>query len=84
MAQLTSVPASAGADAVEAAWSKARSYATGAVVTGSGDWDSMEPGYWVVVAPGPFASVEEARSYCAAIDHPAAADCLPRELTDRR
>lgn len=82
VAQLTSVPKSAGSSEVEAAWSTARAQAPGAVVTSSDGWDTLEPGYWVVVAPGPFASVDEVRSYCASIDGPTRADCLPRQLTD--
>jgi cell division septation protein DedD len=84
VAQLTSVPTSAGSDAVENAWSKARSYASGAVVTRSDDWSSMEPGYWVVVDAGPFESADEARAFCASVEHGEEADCLPRELRGRR
>jgi eukaryotic-like serine/threonine-protein kinase len=84
VAQLTSVPTSAGTAAIEAAWREARSYAAGAVVTRSDEWSSLEPGFWVILAPGPFDGPEDARAYCAAIDHRAREDCIPRELTGRR
>lgn len=84
IAQLTSVPASTGEDAIEAAWSEARSDAAGAVVTRSDDWSSLERGFWVVVAPGPFSDADDARAYCARIPDSARTDCLPRELTGRR
>lgn len=83
IAQLTSVPASTGEAAIEAAWSEARSTAPGAVVTRSDHWNSFAPGFWVVVAPGPFRDVEEARAYCATIPD-TRTDCLPRQLTGRR
>lgn len=84
VAQLTSVPTSAGSEAVENAWSKARSYASGAVVTRSDDWSSLERGYWVVVDAGPFESADEVRAFCASVAHGEEADCLPRELSGRR
>lgn len=84
VAQLTSVPTSAGSEAVENAWSKARSYASGAVVTHSNDWRSLEPGYWVVVDAGPFESADDVRAFCASVAHGEEADCLPRELSGRR
>lgn len=84
IAQLTSVPASAGPDAIEAAWSQARSDAPGAVVARSDDWSSLQPGYWVVVSSGPFADVDDVRTYCASIPPDARTDCLARQLTGRR
>lgn len=84
IAQLTSVPASAGPDAIEAAWSQARSDAPGAVVTRSDDWSSLQPGYWVVVSSGPFADVDDVRTYCASIPQGARTECLARQLTGRR
>ncbi len=84
IAQLTSVPASAGPDAIEAAWSQARSDAPGAVVARSDDWSSLQPGYWVVVSSGPFADVDDVRTYCASIPPGARTECLARQLTGRR
>lgn len=84
VAQLTSVPTSAGPDAVENAWSKARAYASGAVVTMSDEWVSLQPGYWVIIDEGPFASPAEVQDFCASVGHTEGGSCLPRELTSRR
>ena len=83
VAQLTSVPASAGDDSLAAAFERVRADAPGAVVTRSDDWPALQPGYWVVVAPGPFGSEDEARSFCARIGR-GGDECLARMLTDRR
>ena len=80
VAQLSSVPASATASEVDAAWQRVNGSAPGAVVTRSDEWSSLSPGYWVILDPGPFASADEARSFCARIQR----DCLPRELSGRR
>ncbi len=84
IAQLTSVPASAGADMVEQEWRRSRADAPDAVVTQSDDWTSMSPGYWVVLDAGPFASADAVRSFCASIGHADSSDCLARQLTGRR
>ena len=83
IAQLTSVPTSAGADAVDSAWSTATAYAADAVVTRSDDWTSLEPGYWVVVDTGPFGSADDVRAFCASIGHADQSDCLARQLSGR-
>ena len=84
IAQLTSVPATAGGARVDDAWRVASAYSSGAVVTRSDEWVSLQPGYWVVVDPGPFGSAADVRSHCEAIGHADRDDCLPRELTGRR
>ncbi len=84
IAQLTSVPTSAGTDAVEAAWHKATTYAADAVVARSDAWTSLQPGYWVVVDTGPFGSADDVRAFCASIDHADQSDCLARQLSGRR
>lgn len=84
VAQLTSVPTSAGPDAAERAWSEARAYASGAVVANSDDWSSLQPGFWVVVDDGPFDSADEVQAFCASLEHASGSDCMPRELTGRR
>ncbi len=84
IAQLTSVPTSAGTDAVDSAWSKATTYAADAVVTRSDDWSSLEPGYWVVLDTGPFGSADDVRAFCASIGHADQSDCLARQLSGRR
>lgn len=79
VAQLTSVPYSAGTDRLETSWETARRFAPDAVATRSDDWSSLRDGFWVLVEPGPFASADDVRTFCAAVD----GDCLPRELTGR-
>ena len=83
VAQLTSVPYSAGTARLEAAWEAARAYATDAVAARSDDWTSLRDGYWVLVDPGPFSSADDVRSFCAAAGHADRDDCLPRELDGR-
>jgi hypothetical protein len=84
VAQLVSVPTSAGTARVEDAWRAARSYADGAVVARSDEWPSMQPGFWVVVDPGPFTSADDVRAFCASVGHADRGDCLPRQLDGRR
>ena len=83
VAQLTSVPASADTESLEASFERVRADAPGAVATRSDDWPSLRPGYWVIVAPGPFGSEDEVRAFCARTGR-SADGCLPRLLADRR
>lgn len=83
VAQLTSVPYSAGTARLEAAWEVARGYAADAVAARSDDWTSLRDGYWVLVDPGPFSSADEVRAFCSAAGHADRDDCLPRELDGR-
>lgn len=83
VAQLTSVPYAAGADRLDASWETARGYAPDAVATRSDDWSSLRDGFWVLVEPGPFASADDVRAFCAAVDHAGEGDCIPRELDGR-
>lgn len=84
VAQLTSIPTSVDPARVGDAWRSARSFAAGAVVTRSDEWPSMQPGFWVIVDAGPFASAEDVRSFCASVGHADRDDCLPRQLAGRR
>ena len=83
VAQLSSVPVSAGSARLEAAWDKVRPDAPDTVAARSDEWPSLSPGYWVLVEPGPFGSEGDVREFCASIDRSSDA-CLPRMLTDRR
>src|SRR5690606_30246001 len=55
VAQLSSVPASAGTSSIEAAYARIRADVPGAKAARSDEWPSMAPGYWVFVETG-FAS----------------------------
>lgn len=83
VAQLTSVPASEGSSALEASWERVRADVPGAVAARSDDWPSLSPGYWVLVAPGPFGSEDDVRAFCSSAGR-SSDSCLPRMLTDRR
>lgn len=83
VAQLTSVPASAGSSALEASWERVRTDVPGAVAARSDDWPSLSPGYWVLVAAGPFGSEDDVRAFCSSAGR-SSDSCLPRMLTDRR
>jgi hypothetical protein len=83
VAQLTSVPVSAGAARLESAFAAVRADAPDAVATRSDEWPRLRPGYWVVVARGPFGSEDEVRGYCSSIGR-TTDGCLPRLLSDRR
>ena len=83
VAQLSSVPVSAGSARLEAAWEKVRPDAPDTVAARSDEWPSLSPGYWVLVEPGPFGSEDDVRAFCASIGRSSDA-CLPRMLADRR
>jgi hypothetical protein len=83
VAQLTSVPVSAGSSALEASWDRVRADVPGAVAARSDDWPSLSPGYWVLVAPGPFGSDDDVRAFCSSAGR-SSDSCLPRMLADRR
>ncbi len=83
VAQLASVPFSAGTARLESGWGDVRAQAPGVVATRSDDWSSLSNGYWVLVEDGPFATADDVRAFCTSIG--AGQDgCLPRELTGRR
>lgn len=83
VAQLSSVPASAGSSALAASWERVRADVPGAVAARSDDWPSLSPGYWVLVAPGPFGTEDDVRAFCSSAGR-SSDTCLPRMLTDRR
>ena len=83
VAQLTSVPISAGTEALESAWERLRGEVPGAVATRSDEWPSMRDGYWVLVEAGPFGSEGEVDDFCASVGR-SGDSCLPRMLADRR
>lgn len=82
VAQLSSVPASAGTASLEAAYARIRADVPGAVAARSDEWPSLSAGYWVFVETG-FGSEDEVRSFCSSVDRSGDA-CLPRELAGRR
>lgn len=78
-AMLTSVPYSAGAARLEAAYAEVRGQVPGAVATRGERWSSVADGYWVLLEPGPFASAEAVASFCASVEG-SRTDCAPRRL----
>lgn len=82
VAQLSSVPMSAGTASLESAWAKERESADDVVATRSDEWPSLQDGFWVLVDPGPFESEEDVRSFCGRIGR-GRVECLPRMLSDR-
>ncbi|MBU7599573.1 hypothetical protein JGS22_018585 [Streptomyces sp. P38-E01] len=48
----------------------------------SDDHASLNPGYWVIYAPGPFAGGKEAVAFCAAKGRTGSGDCVGRYLSD--
>lgn len=80
VAQLRSVPYDAGADGLAADWERTRAVAPGAVAARSSDWSAFGDGFWVILDPGPFASADDVRSFCASAGLTADGACLAREL----
>ncbi|MGH8922406.1 MAG: serine/threonine protein kinase, partial [Actinomycetes bacterium] len=48
----------------------------------SRDYASLNPGYWVVYAPGPFTDGGAAVTFCAARGRTTANECIGRYLSD--
>lgn len=80
LAQLTSVPYSAGTAALADEWERLRAAVPDPVAARSDDWSAFRDGFWVLVDPGPFRSADEVRSFCAAAGFDGDGTCLPREL----
>lgn len=79
VAQLSSVPYTAGTSGLEAAWEEVRAYAPDAVAVRSDDLSSHADGFWVLLDPGPYSSDDAVRSFCASVDH-SRGHCEPRQL----
>ena len=79
LAQLTSVPYSAGTDGLAEEWQRLRGAVPGAVAARSDDWSAFRDGFWVLVDPGPFSSADDVRAFCARAGFDGDS-CLPREL----
>ncbi len=79
VAQLSSLPTAEGEDRLRDAVATLRRTVDGAVATSTADWDTLRPGYWVLVHPGPFADAAAVEAFCADAGL-GADDCLPREL----
>lgn len=80
VAQLRSVPYDAGTEALAEEWERTRAAASGVVAARSNDWAAFGDGFWVLLDPGPFASAEEVRTFCASAGFDGDGECLPREL----
>lgn len=77
VAQLSSIPTSAGTSRLETAWERVNDQVPDAVVAVSDDWATFRPGYWVLVEPGPFDSSAAVRAFCDDVD----GECVPRQIT---
>ncbi|WP_424214203.1 serine/threonine-protein kinase [Streptomyces sp. BI20] len=84
MAQLASEPKSAGAANRDAALARIRASVPEAQVLDSSAHASLNPGYWVLYAPGPFADGRAALRFCAERGRTDANSCLGRWLSDSR
>lgn len=79
VAQLSSVPSSAGGNALETAYETVAADVPAAVVLRGSEWPSLRPGFFVIVQPG-FSSGAEAVDACVAAGRPDRDDCFGRYL----
>jgi hypothetical protein len=66
IAQLASVPVSAGSAELQKELSQVRAEIPGAQYLASSDYASLNPGYWVIYYLGSFSDGTQAIEYCAA------------------
>ncbi|MCB5169633.1 serine/threonine protein kinase [Streptomyces bambusae] len=83
IAQLHSEPESSGTAARDRRLAAVRAEIPQAQVLRSADYASLEPGYWVVYAPGPFTDGRAARAFCADHGRTTADTCIGRWLSHR-
>lgn len=79
VAQVSSVPRSAGGSALQTAYATVAESAPSAVAITSDDWPALRNGYWVIVVPG-FDTGAEAVGGCDAASR-GGADCFARYLS---
>jgi eukaryotic-like serine/threonine-protein kinase len=81
IAQLGSVPVSAGSSALQPELAQVRAQVPGAQYLTSDDYASLRPGYWVIYYDGSFANGTEAVAYCAAHGRTTSNQCVGRFLS---
>ncbi|SFC73885.1 serine/threonine-protein kinase [Streptomyces aidingensis] len=81
IAQLFSEPAGNGPDARDQRLAAVRETVPEARVLRSDDFASLNPGFWVIYAPGPFPDGRAALDFCAGRGHTTANDCVGRYLS---
>ncbi|GAB2871100.1 hypothetical protein GCM10022245_02280 [Streptomyces mayteni] len=83
MAQLFSEPVASGPEVRDERLAAVRAEGVPeAEVVLSDDFASLNPGYWVIYAPGPFADGREALAFCADRGRTTANQCMGRYLSD--
>ncbi len=82
IAQLASVPVSAGSGDLQQELTQARADVPGAQYLLSSDYASLNPGYWVVYHPGSFPDGTQAVEYCAAHGRTSKNQCVGRFLSN--
>ncbi|GAA3368554.1 hypothetical protein GCM10020367_07370 [Streptomyces sannanensis] len=81
IAQLYSEPVSSGLAARDQRLAKVRQSVPEAQVLRSDDYASLNPGYWVIYAPGPFTDGRSALSFCAERGRTTDNSCIGRYLS---
>jgi serine/threonine protein kinase len=81
IAQLASVPVSAGSAELQKKLSQVRAEIPGAQYLVSSDYASLNPGYWVIYYPGSFSDGTQAIEYCAAHGRTSTNQCVGRFLS---
>ncbi|MEV8536489.1 serine/threonine-protein kinase [Streptomyces sp. NPDC051211] len=84
IAQLYSEPESSGTAARDRRLAAVRATVPEAQLLRSGDYGSLNPGYWVVYAPGPFSDGRAALAFCAQRGRTTANQCIGRWLSGSR
>src|SRR5262249_34679224 len=81
IAQLASVPISAGTVRLGKVVSEVSLDVPNVQVLNSAAYASLNPGYWVVYYPGPFANGVQALTFCAERNRPMRNECIGRFLS---
>jgi len=81
VAQLASVPISAGNAHLQLVLNEVRNEIPGAKYLDSSNFSSLNPGYWMVYYDGSFRNGEQALAYCAAHDRVTREQCVGRFLS---
>lgn len=83
VAQLASEAVSGGTAARDRRLATIRKSVPEARVLRSDSHASLNPGYWVIYAPGPFADGRQAISFCASKGRTSPSNCVGRYVSDR-
>jgi eukaryotic-like serine/threonine-protein kinase len=78
VAQLASVPISAGNAQLQQALSEVRSEVPGATYLDSSNYASLNPGYWMIYYAGQFSNGDQALAYCSAHGRVTREQCVGR------